>query len=566
MVRDTFISIATLAGLVGLATIYNNGTSNNIVGRSARAVEDDIAIDNLDLNENHDDVFAEDFHIDVQMFQNDDDQEMRAGGAKKQINQVKNCLKNDKCTERAQESVKKWAEQSERYIAANPTRLLKAVTTSYVAAENDFGFCTESDDAVPCDGSSADPLAFYKSNHNDNPKEQYSANANIQSMIEDLAVDSTAMNNALDSMKVGEKDYRNKNSAFTQRAAKVFLVIPNGVPVSMPDDYPFRFGNYWRWFKQFNQKYIGITVPGGINRVNTHFWFLRQDKILKTIMKTPAKTSNRFPWRRFDNIMLPNQNTAAQPKVANTFQALWNTIDSKGMSSETNEGQDCFTLWFHQYIPADILDLSDSLFQEEYLLNLEKACTIIHVWVGMTALGDSSTAKVAQYIQGILQPEQLSYTSVDPQHRRYYFIESLESLGGDEGEELMHNIYNDIALERARATCLLASSAHDLGAVFDENQNRYDEYYTYGEDSTTSGYDAGTTQNSVSSTAVAYDVTYAADETTAYESGQTTAEDLGPADYKCCGIGFGGKKYDTKTEACCEDGSTAASEADCFLL
>ena len=282
-------------------------------------------------------------------------------------------------------------------------------------------------------------------------------------------------------------------------------------------------------------------------------------------MKTPAKTSQRFPWRRFDNIMLPNQNTAAQPKVAGTFRALWETVDTKGMGSESNEGQDCFTLWFHQYIPADVLDLSDSMFQEDVLLNLEKACSVIHIWVGMSALGDTSTVKVAQYIQGILQPEQLKATSADPLHRRYYFVESLESLAGEEGQQLMDNIYNDIALERARATCLLASSAHDLGAVFDESQNRYDEYYNYGnEDSTSTAYDAGTTQQSLESEA-AYDVTYA-DETTAYEAPATTAEDLGPADYKCCGIGFTGKKYDTKTEACCEDGSTAASEADCFLL
>merc|ERR1711920_347588 len=135
-------------------------------------------------------------------------------------------------------------------------------------------------------------------------------------------------------------------------------------------------------------------------------------------------------------------------------------------------------------------------------------------------------------------------------------------------------IYNDIALERARATCLLATGAHDLGAVFEEQQNRYDEYYNYGEDSTTTGYDFGSTTAVVpDATEAAYDVTYAVAEegaTASYSDesmpAQTTAEDLGPPDFKCCGIGFNGKKYDTKTEACCEDGSTAASEADCFLL
>jgi hypothetical protein len=479
MVRDAIISAATLAGLVGLATYYTGSPSIDS-SRVARAADDDLAID-FNMDEFNDATFQEDFGFsdqDLAMFQ-DGPGDARAGGAKKQIAQVKNCMKNSKCTERAQGSVKNWAASSEKYITANPSRLLRAITTNYEEAENDFGYCTPNDDAVPCDGASSDPLAFYKAANNDNAAEQFSANAEVQGLIEGLD-DSQAMQDALSALNPSGP--RDQNNVFSKRAAKIFLIIPNGVPVSMPENYAFKFGNYWRWFKQFNSNYIGIAVPGGANRVNMHMWFLRQDKNLKTIMRTPAKTSNKFPWRRFDQIMLPNQNTAAQPKISQTLTSLWDVIDSKGMSAESTEGQDCFTIWFHQYIPADVLDLSDSLFQEETMNNLEKSCSIVHVWVGMGALGDSSTIKVVQYLQGLLQPSQMVSSSADPQMRKYYFVDDLDALAGEQGQTLMHQIYNDIALERTRSTCLLSSGANDLGSVFDAAADRYDEYYSYGND------------------------------------------------------------------------------------
>lgn len=565
MVREAIISVATLAGLVGLATYYTGSTAST-ESRVARAVDDFGELD-FDANESNDAVFAEDFNMDVSMFQDDNtDAAERAGGAKQQISQVKNCLKNAGCTDRAQNAVKTWSANAVQYISSNPSRLLKPVNAGYEDTENDFGFCTPNDDAIPCSGASADPLASYNANSNSNSKGQLSANSDVQALIDSYSGKSSSLDDAMESMTAtGPQDNTN---AFRKRAAKVFVVIPNGVPVSMPDSYAFRFGNYWRWFKQFNQKYIGIGVNEGANRINMHMWFLRQDKNLKLIMRTPAKTSQKFPWRRFDSVMLPNQNTAAQPKLAGTFQALWEQIDAKGMSSDSTEGQDCFTLWFHQYIPADILDLSDSLFQEETMANLEKACTLIHIWVGMGALADdTNTIKTVQYLQGLMQPEQMVSTSADPQLRRFYFIDDLEALGADAGNHLMDQIYNDIAFERSRATCLLAAEGNDLGAVFERNNERYDEYYAYGEDATTTNaYGVATS----AMTGDAYGVTYDA-ETNDYETSSvsyddsTTAGEPGVPDYKCCGIGFAGQKYDSNAQACCEDGSIQNSEADCFL-
>jgi len=266
--------------------------------------------------------------------------------------------------------------------------------------------------------------------------------------------------------------------------------------------------------------------------------------------------------------MLPNQNTAAQPKISSTVETLYNTISDKGFASDYNVGQDCFTIWFHQYIPQDILDLSDSLFQEEIMKPLEKACSIIHVWVGMTALeNDANTLKTVQYIQGLLQPEQLSDTSADPVRRKYYFVNDLESLLTEQGVNLMDQIYSDIAVERSRSTCLLSSNGNDLGLAFERANERYDEYYAYGEDGATTtaeaAYSVATSENAlVDDYALAYDD---ATTTAIPEAITSTAEPL-PNNWQCCGIGFSGKKFDSNAQACCDDGSIADSEADCFLL
>merc|ERR1712048_146599 len=174
---------------------------------------------------------------------------------------------------------------------------------------------------------------------------------------------------------------------------------------------------------------------------------------------------------------------------------------------------------------------SDSLFQEETMAPLEKACTLIHVWVGMGALeGDSNTIKTVQYLQGLMQPEQLENTSADPQKRRFYFIDDLEALAADAGANLMDYSYAEDA-----------TTTDAYGVV-------------------TSAFDGE-----------AYGVTYDAEESdyetsaAAYDAVSTTAGTPGVPDYKCCGIGFGATKYDANSQACCEDGSIQASEADCFL-
>jgi hypothetical protein len=138
---------------------------------------------------------------------------------------------------------------------------------------------------------------------------------------------------------------------------------------------------------------------------------------------------------------------------------------------------------------------------------------------------------------------------------------------GEEGNALMDKVYNDIAIERSRATCLFAQSGSDLGAVFEANNERYDEYYSYGDSTTTNSYGLATSAMEDNAYGVTYETEdYGNTSAAAADYDETSAGEPGLPDYRCCGIGFGAKKYDANAEACCEDGSVAASEADCFLL
>jgi hypothetical protein len=101
------------------------------------------------------------------------------------------------------------------------------------------------------------------------------------------------------------------------------------------------------------------------------------------------------------------QATAIQPKLLKTYGDMWKTISSKGYVADFAEGQDCVLLWFHHYLPQDLLDLADSINQEEIIAEMDAACTIIHFWVGFTKLaGDQDSIMVVKYIQGLLQPGQ----------------------------------------------------------------------------------------------------------------------------------------------------------------
>lgn len=575
---EAVVSAATIAALVGLATIYNNGDS---IRNRREAVLDSINdsadfLNSLEGDADADFLFMkelgffdagfdvpEEFQEDVAMYQEGGDG--RAGG-RKQIQFVVRCLKQVNCRTKALETVGGWGVNNRKYMEGNIAVLLHPIASKTMAdGEGVIPVCTPYDDVWACSGEEA---IAYVPTFNADAANTLSGHPNVD--VDALSADSVAFANVIDGLGVNSVSDPKNIFGMGGGGVKIVLVIPNGVPIHMSENYQSNFGNYWKFFSKFNNRYIGINPKTGgtpSNRVNFHFWFLRQDKTAKAVMSNPVKANKRFPWDRFNNLMGKVQPTAAQPKLRGTFASIQSTIESKNFGTDTTEGRDCIVMWFHQYIPQDLLELADSYSQEEVIERLDSICTVIHFWVGMGAInGDSKM--VVKYLQGLLQPKQKARTSSDYEMRSWHFVDHLTDLADENNDNLMAKVYNEISLERHRAKCLLMDSgsdvAKDIEKINEELSAKESQYDYFGDMTSEAPYDGTTAQMDNYAEAYGYD-----DPGLDYDQGADSdgsdAEASTETDYMCCGRGLSGKKFNTHTEECCDDGGVGIlGDFECF--
>lgn len=523
----------------------------------------------------------EEFIEDVKFYQDDSDEaggKAGGGSARKQIQFIVKCMKTPACKERAETTISAWGKNNKKYIEGNVGVLMRPIGTSERIDSNSVvGICSPNDGLWDCSEDESateqgqDPAATtFVASPNTSPSTHLTMESTTQGMIDALAGESDNMQAIIDNVGVNSAGDANNVFGNGSGGVKIILIIPNGIAVTMPVSYQANFGNYWRWFKAFNDNYLGITKEdNNRNRMNFHFWFIRQDKTNKLVMKNAAKANKRFPWNRFDSLMSRVQSTAVQPKIKSTYENIWKEVNGKGFTSEGNIGVDCTIMWFHQYLPQDLLELADSTTQEDVIGPLDYACNTIHFWVGFNDMGDNSMAEsrqVIRYIQGLLQPSQISMTSADPGLRGYHFVSSMAALAGDEGTALQSAVYNDMAMEKLRVKCLIAVSGKDYAAKVDS----YNEALAAKESDYSFYYDGDITATTdpvseyVMPVAYAYegsDLEYEIDPTTAWP--ETEAEDV-PNDYLCCGRGFSGKKYNANSHECCEGETPGSHKAKSF--
>lgn len=613
-VLEACYSAGALAAMTGLAVLYRNG-QNLSSSRQARSVDAEFFDENTDMAEMVFDSFESDLEFmtalgymdadanvpegmmdDVAMLQDENSAELRASG-RKQIQYVIKCLKNADCRERAQKTVRGWGINNRKYMEGNVNVLLKPVSTRVnvndaIEENGNLPVCTPNDDVFRCTGNADDPEAEIENfidYTNRSPSQQLSGHPVLQEHIAELiADDENATNDISTKLTYVTNNLNVANPASSDNVIgkdggqiKFNLIVPNGIPVHMAShkvdgedklDYNVNYGNYWNFFKTFNSRYMGINADNNNfmvdNRNNIHFWFIRQDKAPKAIMSAPVKANKRFPWNRFDKLMKNPQPTAAQPKLVPTYELLQNRINNKNLGSMASEGRDCVTFWFHQYIPQDLLELADSNTQD-IIDDVEKQCVVIHFWVGQNKMMDDNadSAQVVKYLQGILQPGQNSKTSIDPEMRSWYDVDDITNLADDQNVKLMSKVYNNIALERYRCKCLMAESgkemASELEKINEELAAKESDYVFYEYGSTTDlAWDA--------TSEVPYDdwldltsapsLDYSEDDSDLVDSDVSLR-----ADYACCGIGLGAKRYNINEEECCEDGNVGTiGEFECY--
>lgn len=546
--REFVYSLATVAGFIGLASLYNHGQNvDNRVRRESGAMEMDDAesffnSSEFEANTFDDDLsflqsigyLEEDADIPVEMiedvkFYSEDGAVARAGGNKKIL---PSCLKNIKCRAKAQQIFADFSVQTLQYIEQNLEAYCGIVGEIIDDPNSEVGTCTPEDMVQACSDEAYDAWQESLEEHgavtatcdenncatksatnlatssgNDDSGVTVTGQSGLVSLIQEHSETSEAVRFAA-SINGGEIQINSPDNVFGANAQgfKTFLIQPNGIPIHDIGMYRQRYANYWNFFKYFNNKFMGIA-SGGKNRGNLHVWFLRADKQLKPVMRVPVKAAkSKFPWAKFDALMSKVAPTVNRPAVAPTFETVLNVVDEKNWGASHDAGNDCFVFWFHQVLPLDIPDLTMPEIQEDIIQQLDTKCTVIHIMVGMgSQLNslDDNTQRVWQYIQGILQPSQAAQSIGDANLQGWYWVPSLNKLNpkNPDAKNLAINIYRYMAIDRVRVSCLLAK---DYGGTAQERWTQltqdatdnydtslWDDYDSYG--TTTIDYDAYTT-------------------------------------------------------------------------
>jgi hypothetical protein len=617
--REVVVSAATLAGLVGLACLYSN--DNQRVRRDAEfeAISDDYdVLEDLNVTEDADAVYQADYDFIKEMGLFDDSSDMPdllkedismfssqtvPGNQRASIQFATKCINNNACLARARAKCREWGGNTRKFQEQNWENFVKPVLGADEVIANPenqrWGVCTPIDESIiPCDDETANNSgknvelegpqgtksvgadcrgAILGNSCNPDPLGNPSVNANLNKKIAEAEENSEAMNRVRETQRPST-DLESANNFFTQHGGqpvKIVLVVPNGIPISMASQTKQHYQAYWNFFKNMNERFIGVIKNKSKKhlegRDRVFFWFLRQDKNVKAIQKSPVLATGKFPWGRFDKLMSKYFNSAAQPNLKPTYVLL--NSKKHRLSSSGKPGQDCFVIWFHHYIPADVIDLSSTAVQENLISPLLKKCVVIHIWVGMDELeNDMSTVVATKYLQGILNPDQQHKTIADPDYRGWFYIKDLETLDSQiVADNLAAKVYNIWNMNVNRVACLLTEKSIDFPTYVKEanaaaaEENVYDYYYA----STTSTSVAGssepatTTMEPAMSTAIGE----RADEfgliveeeglgamtnTTAFTSPFTETIGMILTDEMCCGPCFDGIQYNTYENDCCD--------------
>jgi len=525
--REAAISIATLVGLVGLVAIFNSNGGHRSK-RSSEVVEmgdiEDIEYENsTDSSLNELDAFIESLgwkfnelptiiKDDVKVYQDEESDDEEPGLRRRKKNQsskgfkltsgnIKKCLTDSECFGKAQEMFAKQATTINDLMVAS--------------GSPEYGI-EAAGDLIPNDDEEAEP-------------EFATSEAG------------TALNSAV----TDNDDFRgmidNKNMF---AAGNIFLafIMPSGIPLSSPmDGYRKDFNKFNRLFRAFVETYIKPMV---LKQKHVSLWIGREDRKLSWTTKQPIKyTAKRFPMTRIIKLIQNPVPSAYQPTVMKTISTLENMVDTFGASK--SQLSDCFTIWIHHNMPLDASQFLDPATADR-IMELNKQCTITHVWVGFSG---AEQERAIRSLQQFLQPEQTTKTMFGSDNRNWFVFDGHNGILGEAGSagefDFMHKLYSNMVTERLRLTCQMATPSFNFGSADADYYTPTDGPAATTEPEPTSAFFTASTANSP------YDKELV--EGAAAMEGTTD-----PPIWACCGIGVMGVKYNSNMKSCCDDGSVKA--------
>jgi len=218
-----------------------------------------------------------------------------------------------------------------------------------------------------------------------------------------------------------------------------FIVLfPATLPMgSLPDkhveDYQYYY-NFIHSFKPFMNHFGQGRAPIRISFGLYH----------RGISFQPANSpyKEKFPWKRAAGTYLTPKASFEQPRITQTLRALRQVVGKFG-GQDRVMGRDCFTLWFHHDIFADlsILNFED---EAEKISSLNEMCTIIHIFVGFK----EHKTEIERYAI-LLNPRLRDYRPLDPKISGVRFIDDHSGLNDD----LRDSILKYMAIVRNRQGC-----------------------------------------------------------------------------------------------------------------
>lgn len=228
------------------------------------------------------------------------------------------------------------------------------------------------------------------------------------------------------------------------------FVFPATVPLTsdvgenLPD-----FAKMWNLatnFKPLMDAYRGRST----SQLTPRLIFGKSTNKVSWQSRSPARYDRRrFPWSRYQNYNNRPAMSAMQPYLVRTALDIRNMIEPHAATPSADK--DCFTVWFHQEIGADLNQLLLPETQE-LLGDINRLCTIMNVFVGY-----DSYDPVVQRYAAALNPGLQMKAPLDNDFSGIWIVKKHAEV---ETPEFAESMWKYMAIVKARAGCRCSDNVY----------------------------------------------------------------------------------------------------------
>lgn len=239
-------------------------------------------------------------------------------------------------------------------------------------------------------------------------------------------------------------------SHFQEGNAFLGVVFPQTVPLSSEiGENLGDFTQMWEMvtrFKPLLDSYRGRST----SQLTPRVIFGKSSNKVAWQSRSPARYDRRrYPWSRYKNYNSRPAMQGLQPFVVRT--ALDMRAIAENYASTPSADKDCYMLWIHQEIGADLNQLLLPETQE-LLADLNRLCTVMNVFVGFEEYDD-----VIQRYAAALNPGLQMKAPLDNDFSGIWIVKEYQTLNT---EAFVDGLFKYMAIIKARAGCRCTDSVY----------------------------------------------------------------------------------------------------------